>query len=399
MAGRKSESRTMAKSKQSLLRERDGDEEVKVGSIELFFDLVFVFAVTQLSHFLLHHFTPLGALQAVLLLMAVWWVWIYTSWVTNWLDPDKTQVRVMLFVLMLGALVLSTSIPEAFAERGLTFAVAYASMQVGRSLFALSAFKRAGREAGAENFLRITLWLSVSALFWILGGLAEGHARLGLWAIALAIEYAGPAAGFFVPGLGRSETSDWAIEGGHLAERCGLFVIIALGESILVTGDTFSELDWNWVTAAAFLTALAGSIAMWWIYFNIGAERGSKQIERSEDPGRIGRLAYTYLHLFLIGGIILTAVGDEIMLSHPEGHPEIRTAIPVVGGPALYVAGNLLFKYAIGGRWQLSHLIGLGLFAGVALLSGEASPLALGALATAVLIVVAGWETWATSRK
>jgi low temperature requirement protein LtrA len=364
-----------------------------VGPVELFFDLVFVFAVTQLSHFLLHHLTPLGAVQTCLLLMAVWWVWIYTSWVTNWLDPDNTQVRVMLFLLMLAGLVLSTSLPEALAERGLTFGVAYASMQVGRSLFARWAFKRAGRDADAKNFQRITIWLSVSALFWVLGGLAAPEQRIVLWAIALAIEYAGPAAGFFVPSLGRSETTDWAIEGGHLAERCGLFVIIALGESVLVTGATFAELEWTWPAAAAFVVALAGSIAMWWIYFNVGAGRGSKQIERSDDPGRIGRFAYTYLHLLLIGGIILTAVGDEILLSHPEGHSEIHTIIPVVGGPALYVAGNLLFKQAISGRWQLSHLVGLGLFALVALLGADASPLVLGALATSVLIVVAGWET------
>ncbi len=172
---------------QSLLREQGVDGEVKVGPVELFFDLVFVFAVTQLSHFLLHHSTALGALQAVLLLMAVWWVWIYTSWVTNWLDPEKLPVRVMLFLLMLAGLVLSTSIPEAFAERGLAFAIAYASMQVGRSLFALFAFRHARNSAGVENFERITIWLSVSALFWILGGLAADEARLGLWAVALAI--------------------------------------------------------------------------------------------------------------------------------------------------------------------------------------------------------------------
>ena len=225
----------------SLLRKRKDGGEARVGSVELFFDLVFVFAVTQLSHFLLHHLTPLGGVQTCLLLMAVWWVWIYTSWVTNWLDPDKTQVRVMLFLLMLSGLVLSTSLPEAFAERGLTFAAAYASMQVGRSLFALWAFERTGRRADVKNFQRIIIWLSVSALFWIFGGLAAPAPRLGLWAVALAIEYTGPAVGFFVPGLGRSETADWAIEGGHLAERCGLFVIIALGESILVTGATFAN--------------------------------------------------------------------------------------------------------------------------------------------------------------
>jgi low temperature requirement protein LtrA len=116
----------MKQSSGSLLRERKGSSEARVGPVELFFDLVFVFAVTQLSHFLLHHLTPLGVVQACVLLMAVWWVWIYTSWVTNWLDPDKTQVRVMLFLLMLAGLVLSISLPEAFAERALAFGTAYA---------------------------------------------------------------------------------------------------------------------------------------------------------------------------------------------------------------------------------------------------------------------------------
>jgi low temperature requirement protein LtrA len=387
----------MKEPKHSLLRERREGEETRVGFVELFFDLVFVFAITQLSHFLLEHFTLLGAVQTTLLLMAVWWVWIYTGWATNWLDPDKTPVRLMLFALMLAGLVLSTSIPEAFGLRGLSFALAFVLMQIGRSLFVLRALKGVNH-ANYRNFQRITTWLAVSAIFWIAGGWAEGSARLALWAMAIVIEYIAPAAGFFVPGLGSSATSDWDIEGSHLAERCGLFIIIALGESILVTGATFARLDWAPVAAAAFVLAFTGSIAMWWIYFNIGAERGSEHISRSSDPGRVGRIAYTYLHLPIVGGIILAAVGDELVLAHPLGHVELNTVIAVVGGPALYVAGNLLFKQTITDRWPLSHLIGLALLALAVLVSPILSPLVLSFLAAAALIVVAIWETTASPK-
>ncbi len=134
--------------------------------------------------------------------MAVWWVWIYTSWVTNWLDPEKTPVRLLLFGLMLAGLVLSTSIPQAFESKGLAFAGAYVVMQVGRSLFMVWALK--GHSPGNyHNFQRIACWLALSGLFWIAGAFAQGDARFALWAVALVIEYVGPSLGFRTPGLGR----------------------------------------------------------------------------------------------------------------------------------------------------------------------------------------------------
>src|SRR3954464_6747521 len=175
------------------------NQHSRVTYAELFFDLVFVFAVTQISHALLAHFTPLGALQVTLLFLAVWWVWVYTSWITNWLNPEMTPVRVLLFLLTLGGLVLSTSIPTAFEGRGLWFAIAYAAMQVGRTAFWLATIPRERRLAH-DNAIRILAWLSASAVFWILGGLAEGQTRLWLWVVALAIEYVSPAARFWTPG-------------------------------------------------------------------------------------------------------------------------------------------------------------------------------------------------------
>ncbi|MGH6899913.1 MAG: low temperature requirement protein A [Geminicoccaceae bacterium] len=375
----------------SLLRTRREHEHAKVSFVELFFDLVFVFAITQLSHALLEHFTILGAIQATLLLMAVWWVWIFTSWVTNWLDPETSAVRLMLFVLMLAGLVLSTSLPEAFGSRGLAFAAAYVFMQVGRSLFMLWAL-RTHSPRNRRNFQRITAWLVLSGVFWIAGGLADGTSRFGLWALALLLEYLSPAVGFRVPGLGRSTTADWDVEGGHMAERCGLFIIIALGESILVTGATFSSLAWTPQTAAAFVVAFVGSVAMWWIYFSIGAERGSRLIATTADPGRLARLAYTYIHLPIVAGIIVAAVADEFVLAHPTGHTDLETIVAVMSGPALYLAGNILFKRTTANRLPLSHLVGLVLLVLLVPLSSIGSPLMLATAAALVLVLVAIWE-------
>ena len=381
----------MISSSRNHLRQRDGHESGRVTYVELFFDLVFVFAVTQLSHGLLHHLTPLGTAETGLLMMAMWWVWIYTSWITNWLDPERGPVRLMLFVLMAAGLVLSASIPAAFGERGLTFAAAFVFMQVGRSLFMLWALKRYD-DSNYRNFKRITIWLCVSGLFWIAGGLAERHARLGLWAAAVAIEYVSPAVGMWVPGLGRSTTEDWRIDGGHIAERCALFVIIALGESVLVTGATFADLPWSRTTIAAFAVTFAGSIAMWAVYFNIGAERASRLIARSDDPGRLGRSGYTYLHILIVAGIIVSAVADELVLSRPLGHADLATVLVIVGAPALYLLGTASFKSLTAPNVPLSHLIGFSLLVLVAAASTIAAPLILSAGTAASLIVVAIWE-------
>ncbi|HTC77663.1 MAG TPA: low temperature requirement protein A, partial [Terriglobales bacterium] len=149
----------------------------RVTYAELFFDLVFVYAITQISHTLLGRFTPSGAIQVTLLLLAVWWVWVYTAWITNWLNPELTPVRILLFLLMLGGLVLSMSIPTAFEARGLWFATAYAAMQVGRTAFWLASVPP-HHTAVRWNAIRILVWLSVSAVFWIIGGFAQAQSRL-----------------------------------------------------------------------------------------------------------------------------------------------------------------------------------------------------------------------------
>ncbi|HEY4133888.1 MAG TPA: low temperature requirement protein A [Alphaproteobacteria bacterium] len=377
-----------------LARAKAAHGHHRVTYVELFFDLVFVFAITQLSHLLLHDLSLNGLLRTALLLLAVWWVWIDTSWVTNWLDPDKAPVRLMLLALMLVGLVLSTSLPDAFGARGGIFAVAYVTMQVGRSLFVLWALRRHNR-VNYRNFQRIIVWAVMAGAFWLAGGFAESEtARFGFWAVGLAIESVAPSAGFWVPRLGRSTTADWGdISGGHLGERAGLFIIMALGESVLVIGATFADLEWTPVVIGAVVASFIGSVAMWWLYFNIGADKAIEDIASSSDPGRQARLAYTYIHLLPVAGIIATAVADELVLGHPLGHTTLAVAATLLGGAALYLIGNLLFKWTVYGRPPLSHMVGLALLALLLPTVASLSPLALSAATSAILVIVAIWET------
>ncbi|MFJ5254657.1 low temperature requirement protein A [Pseudomonas koreensis] len=381
----------------SLLRGRGSLDSGKVGMVELFFDLVFVFAVTQLSHSLLAQLSILGAVQVALLMVAVWWVWIFTSWITNWLDPEKLPIRLGLFGLMIAGLLLSSSIPKAFTERGLMFASAFVFMQVGRTLFAIWAV-RGESLSMTRNFQRILAWLMCSGVFWIAGAFLDGQQRLLCWALALAIELISPSLYFWVPGLGRSSLSDWNVEGNHMAERCALFVIIALGESLLVTGATFAELTLSTTGVMAFLVAVLGSIGMWWVYFDSGAERAHHRIAHSSDPGRQARIAYTYLHVLIVAGVIVSAVADELVLVHPD-HASDAGILVIVGGPWLFLLGNALFKWVMSDRPlpPLSHVAGLVLLM-LALplaLNHWFSALMLGALTTAIVVLVALWESLA----
>ena len=381
--------------RQPLFRNRDTEDAAKVTNIELFFDLVFVFAVTQLSHRLLTHLTVTGAVETLVLFLAVWWLWIYTSWATNWLDPERGLVRAMLMAMMLGGLLLSAALPDAFARTGLGFVAAYCTMQILRTLAIVIASIGVNRDR-MRNFLRLEFWFLLSLPLWIYGATVPADLRLFCWGAALAIEYTGPFVLFATPFLGRSKVTDWDISGAHMAERCSLFIIIALGEAILVTGATFAELDANAGTSAAFIASFIGSAAMWWIYFDTGAKRASEVMEDDAQAGRLGRNAYTYFHMPIVGGIVVTAVGDEMVLAHPAGHGGLALILVACGGPLLFLIGNLAFKWSITGQRfpPLSHGIGSALLiaVGVAGYVLDWSPLTVGALATVALIATAVWE-------
>lgn len=377
-----------------MLRSR-GDT-ARVLNEELFFDLVYVFAVTQLSHYLLDHLTVLGALQTLLMWFAVWLGWQYTAWVTNWFNPGALPIRSALFAIMLVALVMAAALPQAFGERGLVFAGCYAAIQVGRTLWVLTALGRG--HALQANFRRILAWTLVTASLWIAGGLAvDAQHRLLFWAAAVVLEYVAPMFGFAFPGLGRSDTSEWTIDGGHLAERCQLFVIVALGESILASGVALAqEAQWHAADLVRFLVTFVGSLAMWWMYFDTSSQQAAHKIEHSNDPGRIGA-HFHYTHVILVAGIIVSAVADELVIGHGPHHVEPKYLAVLLGGPAIYLLGNALFKRVVYGRLPLSHLVGLAALALLTVLASHATVAAIGTATTVVMVGVAGWE--AVSRR
>jgi low temperature requirement protein LtrA len=373
------------------LRDRDDEDASRVSFVELFYDLVFVFAVTQLAAYLVDNVTPEGAVRTAVLFVAVWWLWINTTWATNRLDPDAAPVRFAIFALMAASLVLSMALPHAFEDRGLSFALPYVAMQVGRGLFSAYALNRHGEARGARTALRQAIWFALSGTLWVAGALAEADLRLNLWGLALLVELAAPWLGFPVPGLGREEARDLDVEGEHLSERCGLFIIIALGETLLVTGAHAAELEWTASTQAATATAVAGSLTMWWLYFDTGSKRGTRAFEE-QHPGYLARVAYTYLHLPIVAGIVLTAVGDKGLVAHPHEAVAWQDAVTILGGAALFLLGNFLFKNATSRRWPVSHLVGLALLASAVLLTERLDVLGLAAWTVAVLVVVAVLE-------
>lgn len=378
-----------------LMRRRLSHTDSRVSFVELFFDLVFVYAIAQLSHYLLTHFSVLGAVQMVMLILAVWWQWSYTTWVTNWLNPEKPAVRLMLLLLMLLGLVLSTSIPEAFAEKGWLFGAGMAAMHLFRTLFTLWAVSGSGQQA---NLTRILAWGLPNALLWILGGVNDGATQMLWWGLALFQGYLAAWVGFITPGLGQSTTREWDISGEHMAERAGLFVILALGESVMISGATFSELKITTLATLGMVTAFAGTVAMWWLYFVANAQAGNALMEETEDTGSLARSAYTYTHILIVLGIILAAVGDEFLLKHPTDDVARRIALSVIGGPALFLLGNLMFKTIVCGLpW--SHVAGLVALGALFLASGLMNTLTVGALVVLVLVVVAAWESRITEQE
>lgn len=382
-------SRQAGDARHPLLRHRDG-HHARVTYEELFFDLVYVFAVTQLSHELLHNLTLSGVVETLILWFAVWLGWQYTCWVTNWFDPETPRIRGLVFVTMLLALVMASSIPQAFSDRGLLFAGAYVAMQWGRTAFV--AWQIPAAHPLSRNYRRMLGWVSISAVFWIAGALVQHEARAGLWLVAILCEYVAPMFGFALPGMGRSRTKDWTIEGGHLAERCQLFVIVALGETLLASGASLAETSrWDVPVLLALLATFTGTLAMWWLYFGTSSKDATAAITRSDDPGRIGAY-FHYVHALLIAGVIATAVGNDLVMAHPHARPETPQIAVLLAGPAIYLLGSAVYKRVVYGAVPVSHLAGVLMLLALVPVSSVADMLAMGWLTTVVVLVVSFWD-------
>jgi low temperature requirement protein LtrA len=364
----------------------------EVRPIELFYDLVYVLAVTQLTRHLLANLTFRGALETAILLLAVWGAWNQIAWITNYFDLDARSARLVLIGLLFASLIMSSSLFGAFGNHGLGFAGALSASLIGAQVCALAGVGR--RHPLTAPFQRaLTWWIPISLLL-IGGGLVHGDARVSVWVIAIGLFYAVTWLGFPLPRHGRNLTTDYTIAGEHMAHRSYLFITIALGESILVIGSQFGDLPRATSTIAAFVIAFIGSVAFWWIYFDRAADAAEEVIATADDPGRIGVIAYTYFHVPMVAGIIVAAAGYEVALAHPRADVHAATACLVLGGPALFLVGGALFKRAVWGYVPVSRLVMIAALLALIPVAIVSTVLVLLALATAMVVATA----WLSSR-
>ncbi|MWB97252.1 low temperature requirement protein A [Agromyces seonyuensis] len=380
-----------AQPRANLLRPTGTPDADRVTYVELFFDLVFVFALTQLGAVLYEQQTLLGAIEGVILLCALWWAWVSTTWLTNWLDPTAVPVRAFVILLAFVVFTASVAIPEAFGERAWVFAVAYTGLQVGRAVFLVLA-TRAHEPAASREFRQVLSWTLVGSALWIGGAFLPLPAQVACWAAAIGIELLGSILGYPVPGAGRIELAGRDASGPHIAERAALFVLIALGEGLLVTGFELAAAETTPETIVSFVSAFVAAAACWWIYFDHGERVGSEAMEAAEAPARLARTAYTWVHLAIVGGIVLLGVGDKEVLGHPDEQSPPAVVL-VLGGPALFLVGTLLFRWVLEHRLVIAQACGLAALVVAAAVSPLLEPVSTGVLGSAVLLATAVGET------
>jgi low temperature requirement protein LtrA len=366
-----------------------GAERV-VTPLELFFDLVYVFAIGQLSHHLLEHVDLRTGAETVIMTLAVVYAWYMTAWGANWLEPGRLAVRLLLVVLMFASLLMSAGIADAFDERAWLFVGGYLIIQIGRSSFLIFALR--GRALG-EHFVNDLIWeLAIGAL-WIGGAIADGDARLVLWGIAVVATHAGVSTLHWLPGRGaRIDLEHTDIAAEHLIERLRLFFIIALGETVLTMGTAFTEEPFELERLVALAIGFTGTVALWWCYFERAEEVGVAAAEEADDAGAIGWWGTVMLTIMVLA-LIAIAVGDELAIAHPGDDTTLGFTILTFGGPALFLLAQVFFFYEALGRVPRSRIVALTALAILAVATAPLTLIAGIAASAAVLVAVAVSDT------
>ncbi|MFF7276476.1 low temperature requirement protein A [Streptomyces griseorubiginosus] len=306
----------------------------EVTPLELFFDLVYVFAIGQLSHQLLARPTWTGAAQTLVLYLAVYAAWAYTTWAVTLVPAEDPRTRRMLLTVMLLGLFMNAAIPRAFGDAGWVFVVTFLLIHLGRTVWLLGVGLDRREQ---EHWRRVLIWFAAAAPFWLTGAAADGGARLAWWAVATLIELAGTWTAHPLPGR-RLNSRQVGFAGGHLLERGRLFMIIAFGEAILTTGTALTTAPYEPMTLLTSSVALAGTVALFWLFFS-RSEHIVHHYERTEDPIRAGRSG-VYSLMVSVAGMIAAAAGDERVIAHPAHHAGITTNLLLFGGPALFIGAQ-----------------------------------------------------------
>jgi low temperature requirement protein LtrA len=372
-------------------RAGQGDsDEASVSTLELFFDLVFVFAITQITFLVSHDATGRGLFHAVLVFGMLWWAWGAYAWLTNALPTGEMLPRLLLLVGMAAALIAALAVPDSFSGTGVAFGLAYlAVMAVHLGLFIVAA---ENPEATRAAILRLAPTNALGALLLIAGGAAEGTAQELLWCAAVVVSYAGP----YVTGV-----AGFTIHPKHFAERHGLIIIVALGESIVAIGAGARGLPVDWELAGTTLLAVALVTSPWWAYFDGDAERTEQALTTATGVARarIARDAYSYLHVPLVFGIVLTAVGLHEAVVHPGDGLDPVVAVAFGGGVALYFGGLAAKRVRCGARAGAGHVAAVVWAVGVAVATPHVDAVVALALLALPALGAAVADTWSWSHR
>jgi low temperature requirement protein LtrA len=363
--------------------EREPDAEHQVTPLELFFDLVFVFAITQVTALLADNSTWGGVLRGMLVLAALWWAWVAYAWLTSTLDVDEGGVRLAMLASLGAMLIVALAVPGAFGDDAVLFGAAYLLVR----LLHLVLYAIVGRDdpdlLGAVFRLAATAIPGASLI--VLAGFLEGDERIAVWILALAIDYIGPA----VIGAGRG----WHIAAEHFAERHGLIVLIALGESIIAIGVGAGLELVTGVIVAASLGIVVVS-ALWWLYFDIAAILARTRLMQASgvEQANMARDAYSYLHLPMVAGIVLFALGLKTTLGAVDEELETVPAVALCGGTALYLLGHVAFLVRTTGRVFRRRTIGAAVLLALVPVALAIPAIAALALVSAVCCLVVAYE-------
>jgi low temperature requirement protein LtrA len=351
------------------------EPEKRVGPLELFFDLVFVFALTQVTGRISDDPSARGLLRGLLVLAAVWWAWAAYAWLTNEVDGRRGSVRLAIFVAMASMLLASLTIPGAFENDALPFALAYLGVRLTHiALFAAGTDNVDVRQAARA--LAPTAVIAPALL--ILGSALNDTAQVAIWVVALLLDYVGGA----LRGI-----EGWKLSPGHFAERHGLIVIIALGESIVAIGVGAQDTEIGAGEMVAAVLGVALTASLWWLYFGAATEEVEHVLHRASGRVRnvMARDAFSFLHLPLVAGIVLLALGIKKTLGGVDDHLKPVAAISLCGGTALYLTALAGFHWRTTGQWRGHRL----LFAAVCtmLIAASAVPAVVLLAATATVCV------------
>ncbi|MFG1778281.1 low temperature requirement protein A [Micromonospora sp. NPDC049048] len=289
------------------------------------------------------------------LFLALWLLWSITTWVTSRYEPEQPVIQFVVVGSMFGAMVMAVALPRAFEERAVPFVLAYLAVMVVRPLVIGLALRGHPRRAVP---LRLFAWAVVGAVPWLVGAFGPDQLRLPLWVLALVVDYTGLLRGWPLPRLGPARTSGWLIAGEHLADRYQQIFLISLGETILVIGLTYSGTEFTTDRAGAFTAAFVTTALLWRIYFHRAGHLLAEALRVARSPGRLGASA-SRTHLVIVIGVLSTAVGYELAISHPYGRTDPTWLVFVVGGPAIFLAARARFEYEIFGRVSRSRTAGL----------------------------------------